>query len=128
VEQSETRKAERPSTYRDLVTWQKAMDFVDGVYDASTGWPRSELFALTSQIRRAAVSVSANVAEGYGRFRPREYAHHVSIAHGSLLEVETLVTIACRRNFINRETELRLLERAAEVCKLLNGLYRSLPR
>jgi four helix bundle protein len=103
------------------------MDLVDAVYDASTGWPPSELFALTSQIRRAAVSISANVAEGYERFRPREYAHHISIAHGSLLEVETLVTIARRRQFIDHDTEQRILEQSSEVGKLLNGLHRSLP-
>ena len=119
---------ERPGTYRALVTWQKAMNLVDAIYDASTGWPPSETFALTSQIRRAVVSISANVAEGYGRYRPREYAHHVSIAHGSLLEVETLVTIARRRDFISHATEQLLREKTAEVGKLLNGLYRSLPR
>lgn len=112
--------------YRSLVTWQKATDLVDAIYDASESWPQHETFGLTNQVRRAAVSIPANIAEGYGRFRPKEYAHHVSIAHGSLLEAETLVTIARRRRFIDAATEQRLLSATVEVGRLLNGLHRSL--
>jgi len=101
------------------------MDLVDAIYDASESWPQREYFGLTNQVRRAAVSVPANIAEGYGRFRPKEYAHHVSIAHGSLLEAETLVTIAPRR-FIDAVPEQRLLSATVEVGRLLNGLHRSL--
>jgi four helix bundle protein len=112
--------------YRSLTTWQKAMDLVDAVYDVTEGWPQREMFGLTSQVRRAVVSVPANIAEGVGRTGKREYSHHISIAHGSLLEAETLVTIARRRRFIDPATEERLLRASAEVGRLLNGLFRSL--
>jgi four helix bundle protein len=112
--------------YRSLTTWQRAMDLVDMVYDASEGWPRREDFGLTSQVRRAVVSVACNVAEGAGRSGKKEYAHHVSIAHGSLFETETLVTIARRRKFIDPASEEKLLRASAEVGRLLNGLFRSL--
>ncbi len=117
---------ERRSPYRSLATWQKAMDLVDAVYDASEDWPQREMFGLTSQVRRAVVSVPANVAEGVRRSGKKEYAHHISIAHGSLLETETLLTVARRRGFIDLSTEERLLRASAEVGRLLNGLYRSL--
>jgi four helix bundle protein len=106
--------------------WQKAMDLVDAIYEVSESWPHQENFGLINQVRRAAVSVPINVAEGYGRFRPKVYAHHVSIAHGSLLETETLVTIARRRRYIDPSTERRFLAATMEVGRLLNGLHRSL--
>jgi four helix bundle protein len=112
--------------YRSLTTWQRAMDFVDAVYDVSEAWPQREAFGLTSQARRAVVSVACNIAEGAGRSGKKEYAHHISIAHGSLFETETLVTIARRRKFIDTATEEQLLRASAEVGPLLNGLYRSL--
>ena len=115
-----------PGGYRSLTTWQKAVDLVDAIYDASESWPQREAFGITGQIRRAVVSIPCNIAEGYGRFRPKEYAHHVSIAHGSLLETETLVTIARRRRFIDQATERELLAATVEVGRLLNGLHRSL--
>ena len=114
------------SGYRSLTAWQRAMDLVDAVYDASDGWPQREVFALTSQVRRAVVSVASNIAEGVGWSGKREYAHHISIAHGSLLETETLLTIARRRGSIDTATEENLLRASAEVGRLLNGLYRSL--
>ncbi|HEX5499444.1 MAG TPA: four helix bundle protein, partial [Thermomicrobiales bacterium] len=79
--------------YVNLLVWQRAMDLVDVVYDATATWPRDELFGLVSQARRAAVSVPSNIAEGRGRIGPAEYVHHLSIAHGSLCEIETLLRI-----------------------------------
>jgi len=75
--------------YRELIVWQKAMDLVEEVYKSSRDFPREEVYALTSQIRRAAVSIPSNIAEGQGRKSTSEFLHHLSIAHGSLREVET---------------------------------------
>ena len=116
----------REESYENLIVWQKAMDLVDGVYDATERWPKDELFGVTGQVRRAVVSVPANIAEGKGRSGPREFAHHLSIAHGSLCEVETLLKIGRRRRFTDDPTLQPLLEQAAEVGRLLNGLIRRL--
>ncbi len=102
------------------------MDLVDAVYDVSDGWPGSQQFRVTAQIQRSVVSIPANIAEGHGRIGPKEYAHHLSIAHGSLCETETLVTVARRRQYIDPATDDRLLEAAAEVGRLINGLLRGL--
>ncbi|NTU82795.1 MAG: four helix bundle protein [Chloroflexales bacterium] len=113
-------------TYRDLEVWQRAMDLAEEVYQQTQNFPREELYGLTSQIRRAAVSVPANIAEGYGRIHRKEYIHHLSIARGSLWEVETLVQLAVRLKHLEREAGLKLWERLQEVGRLLNGLLRSL--
>ena len=88
--------------YRGLIAWQKAMDFVDAIYKATTGFPREEVFGLTTQLRRAVVSVPSNIAEGQGRASPKEFLHFLSIAHGSLREAETQVTIASRLGYLDK--------------------------
>jgi four helix bundle protein len=113
-------------SYRDLTVWQKAMDLVDSVYTASDAWPRDELYALTNQARRAVVSVPANIAEGKGRYGAAEFLHHLSIARGSLHELETLLLIAQRRGYLTERACTGVLEQAAEVGRLLHGLVRSL--
>jgi four helix bundle protein len=114
------------ASYRDLIAWQKAMDMVEGVYRATRSWPRDEIYGLTSQVRRAAVSVPANVAEGKGRIGSAEFAHHLSMAHGSLCEMETHLQLGHRLGYLT-EVELgQLLSQAQEVGRLLQGLIRSL--
>jgi four helix bundle protein len=88
-------------TYRDLTVWQKAVDLVADAYRLSDRFPRSEEFALRLQLRRAAVSVPANIAEGHGRTGIGEYLHHLSIAHGSIAELETLLTVAVRLGYLD---------------------------
>ncbi len=112
--------------YRDLIAWQKAMDLVEWVYEATRGWPNEDLYGLTSQVRRAAVSIPSNVAEGQGRVSPKEFAHHLSIAHGSLREVETQLLIAHRLKYMDQSTLQRLMQQASEVGRLLQGLLRSM--
>ncbi len=85
--------AERRS-YGDLIAWQKVMDLVSEVYRVTKDWPREEMFGLTSQVRRSAVSIPSNIAEGQGWTGPKEFVHHLSIAHGSLCEAETQLIIA----------------------------------
>lgn len=112
--------------YRNLIAWQRGMDLVEGVYRATHGWPDAERFGLTNQVRRAVVSIPANVAEGNGRTGGQEFAHHLSIAHGSLCEVETHLLIANRLNYLDDPALTILLSQSAEVGRLLRGLLKSL--
>jgi len=102
------------------------MDLVNEVYEATEGWPKRELFGLIGQVRRAAVSVPANIAEGQGRTGRREFLHHLSIAHGSLCEVETLLHIGHRRAFLDGETFQALADHVVGVRRPLKGLIRHL--
>jgi four helix bundle protein len=112
--------------YRDLTVWQKGMEVVELVYTATREWPKEELYGLTNQVRRAAVSVPSNIAEGQGRASTKEFLHHLSIARGSMLEVETQVLLARRLGYSSPEVLDHLLICTAEVGRLINGLYRSL--
>jgi four helix bundle protein len=114
--------------YRDLVAWQKAMDLVEGVYRVSKEFPREEVYGLTSQVRRAAVSVPSNIAEGEGRGADKEFAQFLRIAHGSLREVETQLMIAERLDYIDCEMTKPLLELSSEVGRVVTGLLRSLQK
>ena len=115
-------------TYRELLVWQRAMNLVELVYTASGRWPREELYGLTSQIRRASVSVPSNIAEGQGRNSNKEFINHLSIARGSLLELETQVLIAERLRYVDAEATRTILAASAEVGRLLSGLATSLGR
>jgi four helix bundle protein len=112
--------------FRDLVAWQKGMAVVSAVYRVSQTWPRDELYGLTSQVRRAAVSIPANIAEGQGRTGPNEFAHHLSIAKGSLHELETLLLIAHELGYIDEVACDPLLAQTGEVARLIGGLLRRL--
>lgn len=112
--------------YRDLIAWQKAMDLVEHVYRTSRQFPREELYALSSQIRRAAISVPSNIAEGEGRGGRKEFAQFLRVAHGSLRELETQVLIAQRLSYVDSREAASLLDVAAEVGRLITGLVRSL--
>lgn len=112
--------------YRDLRTWQASMDLVKAVYVATRSWPREELYGLTSQIRRAVVSIPSNIAEGQGRSGTREFLHHLSIAYGSLREVETQVLIAHSLDYLPSESVDELLEKAGKTGALINGLSNKL--
>ena len=118
----------REQSYRDLIAWQKAMDLVERVYRETASWPADERFGLTSQIRRAVVSVPANIAEGSGRNGTAELRRFLSIAHGSLCEVQTHVEIAERLGFLSRATSEPLLQQGTEISRIINGLIRSLDR
>lgn len=113
-------------TYRDLTVWQRAMDLVEAVYTFSGQFPEKEKFGLTSQLQRAAVSVPANIAEEYGRVHRGEYVHHLSIARGSLAELETHVAIAVRLGFAKCEDALRVWEIAQDVGKMLRAMIRTM--
>lgn len=113
-------------SYRELIAWQKSMELVKAIYAATSEFPREEIFGLSSQLKRASVSVPSNIAEGQGRYSTKEFIKHLSIAYGSLMEVETQVMIAQSLNFVSIDKMNSLLEKAAEVGRLINGLTRSL--
>ena len=115
-------------SYRELEVWQKAMDLVIECYRTGERFPKSELYGLTSQLQRAAVSVPANIAEGQGRSHTKEFLNHLSIAYGSLMEGETHLLIAYRLNYIERSSLESLLDKCAEVGRMLNGLVSALNR
>jgi four helix bundle protein len=102
------------------------MDLVEDVYKATKDFPREEIYALTSQIRRAAVSIPSNIAEGQGRRTTADFLRHLSIAYGSLREVETQALIARRLGYIAQTKLDEVMNRAGEVGRLLNGLMSSL--
>ncbi|MGE0682723.1 MAG: four helix bundle protein [Candidatus Binatia bacterium] len=108
--------------YRDLVAWQQAMDLVDLIYRLTKGFPREEVYGLTSQLRRAAVSVPSNIAEGQGRRSKAEFRKFLAIAHGSIREVETQVMIACRQGYLTQEQETEALALASRTGRLIQGL------
>ncbi len=113
-------------SYRELIAWQKAMDLVETVYRLTARFPKEEMYGLTAQLRRCAVSVPSNVAEGQGRRSTREFLSFLSIAYGSLCEVETQTLIAERLGYVSAKETHELLEQAAEVGRLVNGLSNSL--
>src|SRR5215203_1927716 len=102
------------------------MELVTQVYAATRSWPYEERFGLTSQVRRAAVSVPSNVAGGHARTGPREFFHHVSIAFGSLAEVETQVLIANRLGYLDAKHTQWLLSHVIDARRPLSGLLQSL--
>ncbi|MCC6125837.1 MAG: four helix bundle protein [Pirellulales bacterium] len=112
--------------YRDLIVWQKAIDLVEAIYLATTKFPREELYGLTIQLRRAAVSVPSNIAEGHGRTSTRDFLHFLSVSHGSLKEVETQIIIAERLKYIENPIKDGLFEKTSEVGRLISGLSYSL--
>ncbi len=112
--------------YRELEVWKKAMDMVVAVYEMTSEFPAHERYGLTSQMQRAAVSIPANIAEGYGRVHRGDYLHHLSIARGPLAELETHITLAVRLNFATREKAAIIWSMTQEVGKMLSSMIRTL--
>jgi len=115
-------------SYQDLEVWQKAMDLVVMCYQMTTKFPKNEIYGLSSQLQRAAVSVPANIAEGHQRQHSKEFIQHLSIAYGSLAELETHIQIAGRLNYIYENQINKMLGITAEIGKMLNGLRKSIEK
>ena len=115
-------------SYRDLEVWQKSMDLVVACYQMTKEFPKSEIYGLTSQLQRAAVSIPANIAEGRHRQHGKEFLQHLSIAYGSLAELETHIQIAERLNYIKKSKADNILDHAAEIGRMLNGLRKSIEK
>jgi four helix bundle protein len=114
--------------YRDLLAWQRAMDLVELVYRATACFPTEERYGLMSQMRRAAVSIPSNIAEGQSRKSSRDFAHFLTIAQGSRAELETQTLVAERMDLFKTDRSTPILEAAAEVGRLIHGLVNSLDR
>ena len=114
------------SSYRDLVVGQKSVELVTAVYAATTNFPRQEVFGLTSRLRRCAVSVPSNIAEGQGRATKGEFIQFLSHARGSLFELETQLCIASKLGYLAADQTRELELKAREVARILNGLLTSL--
>jgi four helix bundle protein len=110
---------------KDLIVWQKAMDLVVETYRLTTTFPKSEVYGLASQMRRAAVSVPSNIAEGHALKQTQAYERHLAIACGSLSELETQLEIATRLGYLPSENR-PIIEKAHEVGRMLAGLRKSL--
>lgn len=115
-----------PQHYRDLIAWQKAMDLVASIYDATDAFPKRETYSLTDQMRRAAFSIPSNIAEGQAHYSNREFLHFLRHARGSLAELETQILIAQRREYLDQAQSDDLLKRADELSRILSGLINSL--
>jgi len=112
-------------TYRDFIVWNKAIDLVTEIYRMTKNFPKDELFGLTSQVRKSAVSIPSNIAEGWGRLTKGEFRLFLGHARGSLAELETQISIAKNLNYLNDVEGNSLLQQIAEVGRLLNGLLSS---
>jgi four helix bundle protein len=112
--------------YKDLIAWQKSMELVSALYDATASFPKRETYSLTDQMRRAAVSVPGNIAEGQAHYTDREFRHFLRRSRGSLAELETQVLIARQRNYLSEPEAADLLKRTAEVSRVLSGLINAL--
>ena len=112
--------------YKDLIVWQKSMDLVDEIYRLVKFLPKEETYALSDQMRRAAVSVPSNIAEGYERKSPKEFANFLSIARASRAELETQICICVRQNYINTEQAEKAFSLCNEVQRMINKFIKSL--
>ena len=113
-------------SYKDLIVWQKSMLMVKDIYRITQRFPREEIYGLTSQIRRAAVSIPSNIAEGQARAGRAEFPNFLSIARGSLAEVETQLLIAADLQYLTADDLSAVLSVHTEIGKMLNSLMNKL--
>ena len=114
--------------YRELIVWQKSMELVKEIYSLVKMLPKEETYALSDQMRRAALSIPSNIAEGYGRKSTVEYSRFLDIARGSLYELETQIHICVMLNFFNQENTEKAFSLSQEVGKMLNSLITKLEK
>jgi four helix bundle protein len=117
-----------PTSYRDLDVWQKSMQLAVAIYALTADFPKHELYGLRAQMRRAAVSIPANIAEGRGRFTRGEFAHHAAISRGSLMELDTYLEIAIQLRYLPAQSVQPAQQMADEISRMLTMLIRSLRR
>lgn len=114
------------ASYKDLKVWQMGMALAADVYQVSREFPKAETYGLCSQLQRAAVSIPSNIAEGHARDSTKEFLHHLSIALGSLAEVETQILLAYQFGYLTTESRTLITEKADNPGKMLRGLQKSL--
>ena len=113
-------------TYKELIVWQKAMELTTEIYRLTKKLPKDELYALTNQLRRAAVSIPSNIAEGNARFSTKEYLRFLSIARGSTAEVETQILICLKLNYLSQEDIASAVSLLDETGRMLNSMIKKL--
>ena len=112
--------------YKDLLVWQRSMELVEVIYAVTARLPANEQFGLIAQMRRAAISVPSNIAEGYGRQATGEYRHHLLISRGSLLEIETQILLCQRLNYMDQHIIDPVMEEISAISKMLGSLISKL--
>ena len=115
-------------SYRDLVVWQKSMALVSEIYLLTKGFPKEELYGITSQIRRSAVSIPSNIAEGYGRNSTQDYIRFLQIACGSLYEIQTQLEIAVNLGYLENGRSQTVLQNINEIERMLSTLIKKLTK
>lgn len=116
----------RTRHYRDLLVWQKAMALAKAIYHETEGLPKAELFGLQAQMRRSAVSIPSNIAEGHGRLNDGHFRQFLAIARGSLFELQTQLELACDMKFLDEKRVKQLMEHSEEIARMINGLLSAL--
>lgn len=114
------------STFRDLLIWQKSMEYVTQIYNETKNFPDEEKFGLISQLRRSAVSIPSNISEGYGRNSKNDFNRFLNISMGSLFEVQTQIEIAKNLGFINEQKFDKMFEQSREIERMMSSFIRSL--
>ncbi|MDY0931883.1 four helix bundle protein [Chryseobacterium sp. CFBP8996] len=114
------------ANFKELLVWQKSINFVTEIYELTNDFPKNEMYGLTSQIRRASISIPSNIAEGNSRRSVADYLQFLKIERGSCAEVETQLIIAQNLKFLSEEHYLKLNRDIIEISKMLNGLINSL--
>ncbi|MEF9479691.1 four helix bundle protein [Chryseobacterium sp. RRHN12] len=114
------------ANFKELLVWQRSIDFVTEIYRNTEAFPKDEIYGLTSQIRKAAVSIPSNIAEGNSRRSKPDYLQFLKISRGSCAEVETQLIISKNLKFLKENEHLKLNEKIIEISKMLNGLINSL--
>jgi four helix bundle protein len=115
-------------SYRDLIAWKKGMQLVGAIYDATDFFPQHEIYGLTSQLRRAAVSIPSNIAEGQAHYTNREFIRFLRHARGSLAEIETQLLISKDRGYLQEEQANKLMGQSDELGRVLSGLINSMKK
>ena len=113
-------------SFKDLIVWQKGLEIVNDIYKATKKFPKDELYCLTSQIRRAAISIPANIAEGWGRGTTKNYIQFLEISRGSLFELITLIIISHNQEYISKEDSDEIENKLNEIGRMLNALITKL--
>jgi len=112
--------------FKDLRIWQKGIEIVSDIYITTKKFPKEELYSLTSQIRRSAISIPSNIAEGFRRYHNKEYKQFLYIALGSCAELETQITIAKNLKYITEDKEIELIEKLDHLCRMTSNLIKKL--
>lgn len=113
-------------TFRELEVWKKGIELVQEIYGITENFPSRETYGLTSQMRRCAVSIPSNIAEGFRRRGSKEFKHFLSITQGSLAELETQIVISQRLSYLSTAEEADVLERIDHLCRMVTNLSRTL--